>query len=168
MIDEPRPMQMPNTSPPPQHKLGLVGHVRVVAVLMIVQGVLQCLAAFMFVLGGIGGIVEIASKKHPTMGSEQSPVPIIVVIGSIAVFLLISGVLLIVAGITNLKYRGRVLGIVALCVAALSIISCYCAPTAIGLLIYGLIVFLNEDVRRAFELGKQGATSEEILKSFHG
>jgi hypothetical protein len=44
----------------------------------------------------------------------------------------------------------------------------FCAPTAIALLIFGLIIYLNADVQRAFELGEQGATPDQILKDYYG
>jgi len=48
----------------------------------------------------------------------------------------------------------------------LAVFTFYCAPTSIGLIIYGLIVFFNADVRRAFEMAAQGATTLEILNAF--
>jgi hypothetical protein len=86
----------------------------------------------------------------------------------LALFLLASGGLLIFAGVRNRKYRSRSLGLVALGVGTLASITCYCAPTALGLLIYGLVVYLNSDVRYAFELGERGATADEIVRTVHG
>lgn len=65
-----------------------------------------------------------------------------------------------------LKFRGRTLGIVALSSGLLSIAGCYCLPTAIGLFIYGLIVLLNEPVKRAFAMGEQGRSASEIQTHF--
>ena len=47
-----------------------------------------------------------------------------------------------------------------------SIAGCYCLPTAIGLFVYGLIVLLNEPVKRAFAMGEQGRTAAEIQNHF--
>jgi hypothetical protein len=69
-------------------------------------------------------------------------------------------------GIRMLKFRGRTLGIVALSSGLLSIAGCYCLPTAIGLFIYGLIVLLNEPVKRAFAMGEQGRSASEIQNQF--
>ena len=75
------------------------------------------------------------------------------------------GGLNIAAGIKNLKYRSRTLGIAALCLGIVPVFTCYCAPTAIGILIYGLIIYLNRDVSRAFEMGEQGISPEQIKNS---
>ena len=50
----------------------------------------------------------------------------------------------------------------ALISSVASMFTGYCAPTAIALLIYGLIIYLNDDVRRAFEMGEQGYPPEHI------
>ena len=86
--------------------------------------------------------------------------------GSMGLISLVIGVLGIWAGIRMLKFRGRTLGIVALSSGLLSIAGCYCLPTAIGLFIYGLIVLLNEPVKRAFAMGEQGRTASEIQNQF--
>ena len=86
--------------------------------------------------------------------------------GSMGLISLVIGVLGIWAGIRMLKFRGRTLGIVALSSGLLSIAGCYCLPTAIGLFIYGLIVLLNEPVKRAFAMGEQGRTASEIQNKF--
>ena len=88
------------------------------------------------------------------------------VYGSMGLVSLVIGVLGIWAGIRMLKFRGRTLGIVALSSGLLSIAGCYCLPTAIGLFVYGLIVLLNEPVKRAFVMGEQGRTAAEIQNHF--
>jgi hypothetical protein len=47
-----------------------------------------------------------------------------------------------------------------------SVLSCYCAPTGIALLVYGLIVYLNPAVKLAFEMGAQGIPASQILATF--
>jgi hypothetical protein len=42
----------------------------------------------------------------------------------------------------------------------------YCAPTAIALAIYGLIVYVNEPVIAAFQMGSRGKTPAEINAAF--
>jgi len=153
----------PPSGPPPR-KPGPVKHVPIVAVLMIVQGALEALLGLLFLIFGPVAL----SGAMAQGGSEPPPVFVGVLAIFLALFLLASAGLLIFAGIRNLKYRSRTLGLVALAVGALSSITCYCAPTALGLLIYGLIVYLNGDVRRAFELGEQGATSDEIVRTIQG
>src|SRR5205823_5880308 len=66
------------------------------------------------------------------------------------------GLLRIVAGLFNIRYRRRGLGIAALAVGLVTMMTAYCAPTAIGLAVYGLIVYLNEPVVLAFQMGDSG------------
>jgi len=127
---------------------------------MIVQGSLVSLVGvFLMILGPAMFALSGASQNADDR--------LITGIGG-AFYLLMGGALVaagglnIVAGVKNLKYRSRTLGIAALAIGGLGMFTCYCAPTAIGLLIYGLIIYLNEDVRRAFEMGEQGASPDQI------
>jgi hypothetical protein len=66
----------------------------------------------------------------------------------------------------NYVLRGRVFGLVAMGVGLLTFFTAYCVPTAIGIAIYGIVVYLNESVIHAFELRKQGRSREEALAAF--
>jgi hypothetical protein len=44
--------------------------------------------------------------------------------------------------------------------------SCYCAITAIAVMVYGLIVLFNRDVTRAFEMVARGASAEEAIRRY--
>ncbi|MBS0210842.1 MAG: hypothetical protein JSS27_18015 [Planctomycetes bacterium] len=54
------------------------------------------------------------------------------------------------AGWQNYHYRGRAFGLIALFSNLVTIFTCYCAPTSIALMVYGLVVYLSEDSERAF------------------
>ena len=122
--------------------------------------------------------VELAPEEPtPVAPVPAAPLPVtampagfewimLAVYGSMGLIFLVVGVLGIWAGIRMLKFRGRTLGIVALSSGLLSMFGCYCLPTAIGLFIYGLIVLLNEPVKRAFAMGEQGRTASEIQNQF--
>ena len=146
--------------PLPPRRSGYVPQVTVVSILMIIQGSLVSLAGLFLLV--LGPAMFSLNRSNHRADEEQ----VITVLGGI--YILLGGLLLgvgglnIVAGIKNLKYKGRTLGITALSLGGLAIFGCYCAPTAIGLLIYGLIIYLNQDVSRAFEMGEQGATPEQI------
>ncbi len=43
-----------------------------------------------------------------------------------------------------------ILGVVALAVAPLSVFAFLCLPSAILIMVYGLVVYLNGDAKRAF------------------
>jgi len=137
--------------------------VKVLAILMMVQGVLEVLLGLM--LGGIGIAFYVASDQifaTQQQGLPRQPAPpewlflIYVVLGAM---LLAVAVLRIYAGVRNLKFRGKLLGIIAISFGAVTSLTCYCAPTAIGLLIYGLIVYLDPNVSQAFSECEAGTTS---------
>jgi hypothetical protein len=129
--------------------------VKVLAILMTVQGALEALLGLM--LGGIGIVFYMAGEQifaaQQQQGLPRQPGPpdwmylIYVVLGGV---LLVVAALRIYAGACNLRFRGKLLGIIAISVGAVSSLTCYCAPTAIGLLIYGLIVYLDANVSQAF------------------
>jgi len=86
---------------------------------------------------------------------------------AIGIPVLTSGVLRIIAGVRNYNFKGRMLGIVSICAGLGSMLSCYCAPTAIGLLVYGLVIFLSPAVKAAFEMARQGHSAAQILAAFN-
>jgi hypothetical protein len=89
-----------------------------------------------------------------------------IVLAMLSVPALVAGVLRIVAGVYNLRYRRRGLGMAALGVGLLTLVTGYCAPSAIALAIYGLIVYLNEPVAIAFSMGNSGRSLAEIRAAF--
>src|SRR5258706_6518914 len=121
---------------------------------MIVQGSLVTMIGLLLMVAG-PAMVALSGASH--QGGDER---IISGVGGalylfFGAFLAVTGGLNITAGIKNLKYRSRTLGITALCIGALAMFTCYCAPTAIGLMIYGFIIYLNQEVGGAFEMGKQ-------------
>ncbi len=149
----------------------MVRQVPVVAVLSIVQGALECLAGVFYAAMGpmMRTILENVARQQPEARTElptgfAAGMTAFYVAGGLVV--LAVGVLRIVAGIRGLSYRGRVLGIVSLAAGLLSVLTCYCLPTSLALAVYGLIVYLNADVARAFEMGEQGASKAEVQAAF--
>jgi len=159
--------------PPPRDTgFGWVQQIRVVAILNCVQGGLECLMG----MGGAGmGIFFFfmmqAERNNPNFRNGNGPpAGVEWVFGGIyfgvGVVLLLAGILRIYAGLQNFRYRGRVLGIISFVCGLVSMMGCYCAPTAIGMLIYGLIVYLNPAVQAAFEMGDKGVPADTIVNSF--
>lgn len=156
--------------PPPQPP-GLVSHVRIVAVLMMVQGVLAaCFGLFYCSIGFVIPVfMEVAGRKDPNFnaGNDQKMVwlftALYVALGAPT---MAAGILGIVAGIKGYGFRGRTLSIAALVTGIISIATCYCGPTAIALAVYGLIVLLNQEVTQAFQMRQQGYSSEQVLATF--
>lgn len=143
---------------------GTVRQVRPIAICMIVQGILISLVGF--ALAGMG--IFLANMSPEMMGDDAVVIePMQTAMGwgygGFGAILLLIGLLTVYAGVRNLSFRGRTFGIVMLSVGILSSFTCYCAPTALGLAIWGLIVYLNPSVARAFELAKKGTSAGDIL-----
>ncbi len=134
----------------------------------------------MGILLGIAGLMFPAMFTWMNeMGKQQPPPPgggpapdfpqemawlLFAIYLGMGVLTLLVGVIRIIAGARNLRYRGRTFGIVALFLGVVPFFNCYCAPTSLGLMIYGLIVYLSHESAQAFELREQGKTPEEIWR----
>lgn len=144
-------------------KVGKARHVPTIAILLIVHGVLMYVAA-----GGLIAMiffmvpqmqqqferqVEMQRQQNPNapqVGAETMTTLVTAVYGAMSAGLAIIGTLNIFAGIRNYGYRNRTLGIVSLVLNVGSIFFCWCLPLSIGLLIYGLIIYLSPEADRAF------------------
>lgn len=153
--------------PPGGRVRGLVGHVRVLGILMIVQGILDLLMGLL--LGAMAGVFPLVSTMNP---DAEPPPPgmlpfMIGIYGTMGLAGIVPGVLNIWAGVRVMKFRQRTFGIAAVSIGASAILTCYCGFTAIGLLVYGLIVLLDASVKQAFELGDQGYKPDQIDAMFN-
>ena len=183
----------PQVQLPTDMQRGLVHHVTALSILTIAQGSLVTLygiglgvlafvmPVFIQAQGGIP-VAPAPVEPAPVELEPEEPIPVapipvapfpvgfewmmLAVYGSMGLISLVIGVLGIWAGIRMMRFRGRTFGIVALSSGLLSIAGCYCLPTAIGLFVYGLIVLLNEPVKRAFAMGEEGRTAAEIQNHF--
>lgn len=102
--------------------------VRVVAVLLLIQGFFECAVGFLLLYQWTKSVLSVA------------------IIGLVFVL----GILKIVAGVRNFQRRSRILGIIAISVAPLSVFTLFCAPSALVIMVYGLVVYLHCDVKLAF------------------
>lgn len=151
-----------------------VRHVRTFAVLNLVQGILEILFGLMMSAAGaffpIMARMDEFKKAAAEGGDGPPPEQVMWMVGGvylvIGVVVLICGILRIVAGIQNYRFKGRTLGFVSLIVGMAPVFTCYCAPTAIALLVFGLIIFLDPAVKAAFEMIKQGRTIDQVLATF--
>lgn len=168
------PFEMGGRSLPPPQEPGMVGQIRIVSILMMVQGALDLLAGLGLI--GMGFFMAFAMKEammeNPQMQQGNGAPPEIMVnmvswfYGGLGVVIGLIGALCIFAGYRNWQYKGRTLGIVALVAGLGTIFSCYCAPTSLALCIYGLIVYLNAPASSAFRMGEEGFTGDEIAMTF--
>ena len=143
----------------------MANHIPTIGILLIVQGVLEgLLGLFVAAMGPV--MFAIIGATPPSTASPPPDPAALGIVGGlylvVGVVVLALGVLKVFAGIRNLSFRSRVLGIVALASGALSFITCYCAPTALALAVFGLIVYLNEASIAAFRMGDEGRSAAEI------
>jgi len=178
-MSEENPYQNPYDAPAsqnyvdPKHGGGaLVPQVRIVAILMMIQGVLEILMGIYFVVLGVvmpqmlaSNMANQPNQPPPDQVEMISNITVGVFLAGGAIVLLI-GVLRLVAGIRGVTYRGRMLGLFTHFAGFLVIATCYCFPTALAVGIYGLVVYFNADVALAFRLRKDGLSSEEVLAHF--
>ena len=167
----PSPLDQPNHDQR-QPGLGYVRQIPILAIFTIVQGALLTLMAIACIGYGIffAFLPEMMPEAEQAKMQAESG-PMLEIISAIAigfgVFVLAIGILHIVAGIRVLKYRGRGLIIVTWLLGLLASITIYCAPTSIGLAIWGLIVFLNPAVKTAFKMVEDGMEKREVERQFY-
>jgi len=135
--------------------------IKVVAILMMVEGGLETLMSILLIV--MGPVMMSVMKSAPSHSGDPPPELFGGIYIGMGVILLISAVLKIVAGIRNISLKGRVLGFVGLASSLLSLFSCYCIPTALGVSIYGLIVYLNQKSGQAFQMAESGMPAEQVL-----
>lgn len=167
-IENPYSSPSESQSVKPQGEGKLVPQVRIVAILMMIQAVVEIL--YGLYCGAMGFVMPalMAGQQNQIPAEQQEMFNTVFysfffVTAALGIFI---GTLRLVAGILGVTYRGRTLGIVSHIGGFLTIATCYCFPTAIALGIYGCIVYFNVDVAKAFELRSRGYTSEQILAHF--
>lgn len=122
---------------------------------MIVQGCMELLMGLFLI--GMAGVFPalLAMEQGRANGPEPPPVWLFVgIYGVMGLGISIPGILRIIAGFNVYRFRRRMFGIVANCVGFLTMFTCYCAPTAIALGVYSLIVLLQPSVVQAFDRQK--------------
>ena len=123
---------------------GRMEHVRPLAIALIAHGALLMLWAL--VLASFAGFAAIA----PPESSQGDPATGIGIFLGLALGALVPGVLQVAAGVRMLSLRGRSFGIAALVCGMLAIPSCCCLPTPLVLLVWGLLVLADTEVRIRF------------------
>lgn len=143
----------------------MVQQVRIVGILNAVQGGLEIMMALVLLLGAVGLPLENRQQnKFPDEETLWIVFAAFVISGLVVMFV---GALRILAGLKNWNFRGRTLAIASLVVGiAPSMLSCYCAPTSLTILIYGLTVLMHPSVEEAFRMAAKGASAEQIVYDF--
>jgi len=101
--------------------------------------------------------------QNGPIGTEEFVLIICAAMLAIGILIVATAGLRIYAAYRAYQFRGRVMGIVSLIFGCITILTCYCFPTSLALLVYGLIVYNNQDVKSAFTLGEQGTPAAQIL-----
>ncbi len=157
-----------------QHErpIGMLPHVPVLASFMIFQGGISVLFGVM--MAGFSLLMPAlimqadGGDPPPGMDPESFGIMMFAVYFGMSVVVGLPGLIVLWAGIQLLKFKGRVLSMVALGLGLVSGLICYCLPSGIALLIYGLIVLNNEQVRTAFDLRSDGNTWRQVMRYFYG
>jgi hypothetical protein len=138
----------------------MVRQVKVVGILMIIHGITVIIMGGLVIFAG-AWILGVGPAGGGGGGPDANVISVIYIAwGSLV---LICGLLNAIAGVRIMMFHNRILGIVALFSNVLVLLTCYCALTAIGMMVYGLIVLFQRDVARAFEMVASGATPEEAI-----
>ncbi|WP_254510857.1 hypothetical protein [Anatilimnocola floriformis] len=176
MSHEPNPYASPNFSELPTSNLAggkpelsasILVQQRVISILMIIQGILSAIVGGGCIVAAFILPKMIAADMRRQPGGpnlEQMELIMLITYSVMGCSGILPGLLLVYAGFQNLWLRGHVLGIVAICGGVLALGTCYCLPTALALLIYGLIIYLNETTKRAFLLAREGKSYNEIMQ----
>jgi hypothetical protein len=177
---KPNPYQSPDFTDQPQTYGGAPGvsdlnpsiltQQRVVAILMIVQGTMTTLMGLMLAVAAVAVPMMIEADMRRNNGFNGGPPPaemrwfMLGIYGVMGLCALSAGLLQIYGGIQGIRLRNHTLGLVALGAGVLTVVTCYCFPTSLALLIYGLIIYFHDTTRRAFELAKQGHNFDAIMQ----
>ncbi|KAA1257939.1 hypothetical protein LF1_04300 [Rubripirellula obstinata] len=154
---------------PGNMRRGMVGHVQILGVLMIVHGIIDLLAAvFMMAYAWMmpGLMRQIGAGNGAKPMPPQAEWGMLLVMGGIGVVFLIAGVSNLLGGIWAIQFRRRPGVVVGLVAGFAMLLSCYCFPTSLALMIYGMFVMFSQPVIYAFSLRQQGHDVKEIQQSF--
>ncbi len=150
----------------------MANQVPVVAILMIVNGAIVSLMGLFYVIMGpaMFALMSFGPRAPNQPAANSADTAIMTVMSGfyvvIGLLVLACGILNIVAGIRCLNYRGRTLAMIALFSNLAPMFTCYCMPTSLGLMIYGLIVMFQSDVAYAFAQVARGVPPEHFKRAW--
>ena len=156
---------------------GWVGHIPAIGILLIIQSVLQMLlAVYLIVLPFFfGAMLDEALATNPALQQQQDFSPEQIKTITLLTYTIMGGIGVIfspvqlVGGIQILRFKWHTMGVVAVSSGFLTFASgCWCFPTGLFLGIYGMLVLLNEPVKRAFQMRAEGRTVQEVKAAFRG
>ena len=166
MVQPENPYESPFAAgqPTAYDDIGLARQVPIVAILLIVQGVLELLFGLylvaMAVMFGVVDINDFAPQDGQRVAMPAWILPTI--FGGMALCGLVLGSIKIYAGWLNYGYQSFTWGVVALGSCLASCLTIYCLPTGLMLAIYGFIVYFNTGSRNAFTWREHGILIEDV------
>ncbi len=118
-------------------------HVKAVARLLIGQGIAELAVALSLMLGVRTLPVDAATQQRADFMALY--------MFALGLVILACAVLKILGGARTLRLRNRGLGYLALASAIPTFFTCWCAPTGLAIMIYGLVAYGRPEGRAAFE-----------------
>lgn len=132
---------------------GLAHHISALSIVTMIHGALLVLAGLFLVVAAFGiGLAFVTAPTLPQTGELAAigGFATLIYLG-LAIVLLVPGVLQLVAGWRIRTFHNRGLAIAAYLSALPAVLFCYCAPSIIGLAIWGLVVLLDEGTGARFK-----------------
>jgi hypothetical protein len=170
-VDSFNPYQVSNQSPgdinPNGLRRSILTQIRIISILMIIHGLLLMAVGGLYLFFAmfmpsfvIGQNKQIQQPGGPS--PEDLEMILLVTYAGMSAAGILPGILQVIAGIANVRLKGRIFGMIALGCGVLSVGTCYCAPTGIALCIYGLIIYFHDTASKAFELSSKGMSYSDI------
>lgn len=177
----PEPSENPYAAPPPPQKPvveqaayaappfqgvpSTVQQVLVVSIFQIIVGGFELgMAAILAVYTSVFGAFSMGMIEVPE--GENDPRLVFGVISAITLLfglmIFVAAVLRIWSGIAGFYFKRRKMAMAATILGMSSALTLYCSVFSIGILIYGLIIYCDQNVKRAYEMAEQGMTPEQI------
>jgi hypothetical protein len=148
----------------------LVQQVRIFGILNAVQGGLELIMGLLFLFYAVFFPIMMSNPEFQQQQPDPPPKEFLwamgIGFGVGAALLLAVSVARIAAGVMNWRFRGRGLAMFSIIGGAVTVLTCYCAPTSIAVLIYGLVVMLSPQVKQAFAMAAKGTPPEKLLVEF--
>ncbi len=126
----------------------------VIGILTIVQASLELIMGVML---GFAAVMMGVMQNDPKLMNQPNMPPIFwmaVAYGVVASAIGIISLLRLTSGIMILRRRGRMFSIVMSILGLVTVFTCYCSLTSIGLCVYSLIVLIQPSVIAEYEKAK--------------
>jgi len=127
-----------------------VNHVPILGIVMIVHGLLMGgMGLYLLVFGGF---FAQSLAESPPADAPDDPLGAVMVgaFSVIGVAHLLPAALQVWAGVRLRSFRSRALALTVLALGLLTVLGCYCSPSSLGLLTWGVVVLTRDDVSARF------------------